>query len=171
MRELDKGAALPTGFARAQGDAVVVQDADLEYFPEDLVPMLDALEREVRPVVFGSRNMGYWSGLHRGRGAAPFYWGGRIVGWACNLLFGTRLTDQPTCYKMFRREVLEKIRLRARGFGFCAEFCARAARAGIPIHEIPIRYAPRTRAEGKKLRPRDGIFALLILAAIRLGVW
>ena len=84
---------------------------------------------------------------------------------------GTSLTDQPTCYKMFRREVLDAIRLRARGFGFCAEFCARAARARIPIHEIPIRYAPRTRAEGKKLRPRDGIYALLILLAIRLGAW
>lgn len=170
-RNMGKGAALHTGFAQATGDAIVVQDADLEYFPEDLVPLFSALEEEERPIVFGSRNLGFWHGLTRGRGRAPFYWGGRMVGWACNLLFGTRLTDAPTCYKMFRREILESIRLKARGFGFCAEFCSRVSRAGYPIHEVPIRYAPRSRAEGKKLRPRDGVAALAILLGVRLGIW
>ncbi len=170
-RNQGKGAALQTGFAHSTGDVIVVQDGDLEYFPEDLPSMFDALTAENRPIVFGSRNLGFWSGLHKGRGAAPFYWGGRLVGWMCNLLFGTALTDAPTCYKMFRRGVLDRFELKAQGFGFCPEFIARAARARFPIHEVPIRYAPRGRAEGKKLRSRDGLTALAILVAIRLGIW
>lgn len=170
-RNQGKGAALHTGFAHSTGDVIVVQDGDLEYFPEDLPRMFETLSAKNRPIVFGSRNLGFWSGLHEGRGAAPFYWGGRLVGWMCNLLFGTAVTDAPTCYKMFQRHVLDAIELKARGFGFCPEFIARAARAGFPIHEVPIRYAPRSRAEGKKLRSRDGLSALAILVAIRLGIW
>jgi len=170
-RNQGKGAALHTGFAHSTGDVLVVQDADLEYFPEDLPRLFEALTERNQPIVFGSRNLGFWSGLHSGRGAAPFYWGGRLVGWICNLLFGTSLTDAPTCYKMFRRDVLEKVDLKARGFGFCPEFIARATRAGFAIHEVPIRYAPRTRTEGKKLRTRDGLAALAILLAIRIGIW
>ena len=126
---------------------------------------------EINKLVDALNDLGRKAGLHKGRGAAPFYWGGRLVGWMCNLLFRTALTDAPTCYKMFRRGVLEAIPLKARGFGFCPEFIARAARAGFPIHEVPIRYAPRSRADGKKLRARDGLNALAILVAIRLGIW
>lgn len=166
-----KGAALHTGFQRCSGDVIVVQDADLEYDPDDLLVMLKVLKSEERPIVFGSRNLGHRLGIHKGRGTWPYYLGGKVVGWACNLLFGTNMSDAPTCYKMFRRHVLDDIVLKAQGFGFCPEFCARVAKQGIPIHEVPIHYAPRSKEAGKKLRPRDGIDALLILVAIRFGLW
>ncbi len=170
-RNQGKGGALHTGFSRASGDVFVVQDADLEYYPEDLVGMMDVLEKEGHPVLFGSRNLGFRMGFHTGRGRAAYYWGGRLVGWVCNILYGTRLTDEPTCYKMFRREVLDGFRLKCKGFAFCAELCARLSLARIPIREVPIRYAPRTRREGKKLKAWDGLYALLVLVAIRIGVY
>lgn len=167
-----KGAALRTGFARATGEVLVVQDADLEYYPEDLVGMLRHLEEKGLPIVFGSRNLGFDLGIEqRGRGRRSFYLGGKLVGAAANLLFGLRLTDEPTCYKMFRREVLEKVRLRCTRFEFCPEFVARAAKAGYRFVEVPIRYAPRGKAEGKKINYRDGLHAIAVLVGIRLGLW
>jgi glycosyltransferase involved in cell wall biosynthesis len=171
-RNRGKGAALRTGFAKATGDAIVVQDADLEYYPEDLVGMLEKLEREGLPIVFGSRNLGFAMGVEQGgRGAPAYYWGGRMLGAIANILFGLRLTDEPTCYKMFRRDVLARFPLKCTRFEFCPEFVARAARAGLPIVEVPIRYAPRGKAQGKKIRFRDGVHAVAVLLAIRVGLW
>jgi hypothetical protein len=93
--------------------------------------------------------------------------GGILVTWCTNVLYGTHLTDEPTCYKMVRRDLLERIPLGAEGFEFCPELTAKIARLKVPIGEIPISYHPRTGAEGKKIRPRDGIIAIAVLLKYR----
>ena len=106
-------------------------------------------------VVYGSRT------LREGqRGGWMFYLGGRFISAVTNLLYATHLTDEPTCYKMFRREDLQQLNLRARGFEFCPEVTAKAARLGWRIHEIPIRYEPRSFEEGKKISWKDGVRAI-----------
>ena len=159
-----KGAAIRTGLAHATGDVVVVQDADLEYDPKDFIPMLEALEKGPAKVIYGSRILG------RNPMSRPsFYLGGRLLSLLTNLLYGTRITDEPTCYKMFRREVLERIDLRCEGFEFCPEVTAKIARLGYEIAEVPIRYRPRAIREGKKIRWRDGWIAIRTLVKLRFS--
>jgi glycosyltransferase involved in cell wall biosynthesis len=159
-RNRGKGAALRTALRHATGDYVVPQDADLEYVPDDLKRLLDAArERGVR-VVYGSRR------LHRENkqySALTFYLGGVLVTWVANVLYRLRLTDEPTCYKLVDRRVIETMDLECERFEFCAEVTAKAARLKEPILEIPIRYRPRHRNEGKKIRARDGIETILTL--------
>lgn len=162
-RNMGKGSALRAGFAVASGDYVVVQDADLEYDPSDLRIMV-AKAREGHKVVYGSRRMG--------RGKNPmaglsYYAGGVLLSWLSNLLYGTRITDEPTCYKMFDRELLNSIPLRCERFEFCPEVTAKVAKRGERIVEVPISYAPRSRAEGKKIAWRDGVAAIRTLLEYR----
>jgi len=175
-----KGAAIRTGLARASGEVIVIQDADLEYCPEEFSNLISPIRDGSATVVYGSRVLGnpefYSMGLlHYHRAGfyrnplltVSFYYGGRSVTALTNLLFGSRLTDQPTCYKMFRREVLDRIELSKNGFDFCSEFTAKLLMAGHTIHEVPISYRPRRVAEGKKLDWRDGIRAILTLFQFR----
>ncbi len=162
-----KGAGVRTGFAHAQGKYVVVQDADLEYDPEDLREMLDLANRENAQAVYGSRRLPPTHG-ERKRGALRYYLGGVILTGITNLLYGTRITDEPTCYKMIERSLLERIPLSSEGFEFCPEITAKIARLGIPIYEVPISYDPRSSAEGKKIRAKDGIIAIWTLAKYRV---
>lgn len=148
-----KGAALRTGLARATGDYVVPQDADLEYEPADLARMLEVALRGGLPVVYGSRRLDKGNKQYS---AIQFYLGGILVTWVANILYGLRLTDEPTCYKMVRRDAIEAMGLECERFEFCAEVTAKAARLRLPIHEIPIAYRPRHIDEGKKIRARDG---------------
>ena len=157
-----KGAAIRTGLAHATGDTVVVQDADLEYDPQDFLPMIEAMEKENTRVVYGSRILG-----HNPMSRPSFYFGGRLLSILTNVLYGTRITDEPTCYKMFRREVVEGLDLRCEGFEFCPEVTAKVARKGYRIVEVPIRYAPRDIREGKKIRWRDGLTAIQTLVRLR----
>ena len=161
-----KGAAVRTGFARATGEYVVVQDADLEYDPTDLACMVAYAKEHNAPVVYGSRRLPLPDSKVR-RGAWYYYLGGLGVTIATNLLYNTRLTDEPTCYKMIARDVLSKITLEQDDFAFCPEVTAKIAKLGIPIVEIPIHYSPRTSTEGKKIRFKDGFIALWTLLKYR----
>ncbi len=160
-----KGAAVRRGIQAATGDVVVIQDADLEYDPDDLPMMLEEMERLGTPVLYGSRRLKYRSSAVQWK----FYYGGVLVTWVTNLLYGSRLTDEPTCYKMWRRDLVQGIELEGDGFEFCAEVTGKVLRQGIPIPEVQIRYYPRRIEEGKKIRAKDGLITVWTLLKHRLG--
>jgi glycosyltransferase involved in cell wall biosynthesis len=158
-----KTAAIRTGLAHATGDLVVIQDADLEYDPADWAKLLaPVLEGRAR-VVYGSRfsgtrrNMLFWSTV-----------GNRFLCLVTNVLYGSRLSDVETCYKLFDRQVLQGITLRSERFGFEPEVTAKLLRASEPICQVPISYDGRTRREGKKISWRDGLETLRILVTCRV---
>lgn len=159
-----KGAALRAGFARATGDYVVVQDADAEYDPRDLRTMVEEVKRTGARVIYGSRRM---RGVRNPTAGITFYAGGLLLTWLANILYGTHITDEPTCYKMFERNLLQSIPLTCIGFEFCPEVTAKVARMGEQIHEVPITYAPRSRAAGKKIQWKDGLIAIWTLLRYR----
>ncbi len=162
-RNRGKGAAIRTALERASGDAILIQDADLEYDPADYAGLLAAFGSEA-PVVYGSRNLGT-----SGHGYALYTWGGRFLTFCANLLFGSDLTDINTCYKLFRRDIIKGLDLSAAGFEFCEEATAKVLRAGWPIKEVPVSYRPRRFAEGKKIRLRDGWLGLMTLIKYRFS--
>ena len=156
-----KGAAIRTAQSHVTGEAVVIQDADLEYNPRDFLPMLTVL-RSGAEVVYGSRVRARQPYAH-----LRYYLGGRLLSAIATLLYRQRLTDEPTCYKMFRAELFRSLELVSEGFGFCPEVTARVALSGIRIHEIPISYHPRSIRQGKKIRWRDGLRAAWVLVRYR----
>jgi glycosyltransferase involved in cell wall biosynthesis len=160
-----KGAALRTGFAAATGALVVVQDADLEYDPNELPLLMKPIIDGRADVVFGSRFMG--SSAHR----VVYFWhmvGNRVLTLSSNMLTNINLTDMETCYKMFRREVLQKIKIEENRFGFEPEITAKVAKLKVPIYEVGISYYGRTYEEGKKIGWRDGFRALYAIVKYNL---
>lgn len=159
-----KGAALQTGFEQAIGEFVIVQDADLEYDPQDILKVIAPLQAGECDVSFGSRYLEHAkqdpSLLHR--------LGNRALTAFSNALTGHRLTDMETCYKAFRREVLQKIDIEQSRFGFEPEITAKLARNGVAIREVGISYACRSRDEGKKIGWRDLINALYCIVRYSL---
>jgi glycosyltransferase involved in cell wall biosynthesis len=153
-----KGAALRTGFAAATGDIVLVQDADLEYNPQEYPRLIQPILDNQADVVFGSRFQG--GQPHR----VVYFWhmvGNKMLTLFSNMATNINLTDMETCYKVFRREVLQKITIEEDRFGFEPEITAKVAKLGVPIYEIGIGYYGRTYAEGKKIHiGRDGFRAL-----------
>ena len=161
-RNQGKGAALRRGFAAVTGDIVVIQDADLEYSPEEL-PMLAELIVEGRAdVVFGSRFLG----RHRVF-LFTHYLGNRLLTLLTNILYNTMLTDMETCYKVMRREVLTGMNLQSNGFGIEPEMTAKIFKRGYRVYEVPITYDGRGYDEGKKIGWKDGVVALWVLLKYR----
>lgn len=162
-RNLGKGAAVRTGISLATGDVILVQDADLEYDPGDFGAILVQFEDPNIEVVYGSRRLNSSNLIC----SSMFLLGGATLTWFTNLLYGTRITDEPTCYKAFRRELLQSLPLRCSRFEFCPEVTAIVPRRGIRIREVPISYSPRSRAEGKKIGLRDWFEAVYTLLRYR----
>lgn len=163
-RNRGKGAALRTGFAGVRGDIVIIQDADLEYDPREYPRMLEPILDGRADVVYGSRFLG---GPHR----VLFFWhylGNQFLTLLSNMLSNLNLTDMETCYKAFRREVLEGLDLKSDRFGFEPEFTAKVARRKFRIYEVPISYSGRTYEEGKKINWKDGVAAIFAILRFRL---
>jgi glycosyltransferase involved in cell wall biosynthesis len=159
-----KGAAVRTGLAHASGDLVIIQDADLEYDPDDWPRLLAPVLKGKARVVYGSRFTG------ERRNMLFWHWvGNRFLSFVTNLLYNTTLSDMETCYKLFDRRLLDGVRLRCDRFGFEPEVTARVLRTGERIYEVPISYTGREPEEGKKITWRDGVEALWILLRCRVA--
>jgi glycosyltransferase involved in cell wall biosynthesis len=158
-----KGAALRTGFKRATGDVIIVQDADLEYDPSEYKTLLHPILDGRADVVYGSRFLG---GPHR----VLFFWhyvGNKFLTLLSNMTTNLNLTDMETCYKVFRREILQDIDLKCNRFGFEPEITAKIARRPVKIYEVPISYSGRDYSEGKKIGWKDGLSALWYIFKFR----
>lgn len=159
---LGKGTAVRKGIETATGDIVLVQDADLEYDPQDYPALLEPIRQGQAEVVYGSRFLGQIEDMRLSNRMAN-----RAFALLTNLLCGTEITDEATGYKVFRAEVIKGLHIRARRFEFCPEVTAKLAKRGYKIHEVPIRYKGRSRKEGKKIGWRDGLMALWTLFKYR----
>ncbi len=153
-----KGAALRTGFQAATGDVVIIQDADLEYDPMEYPKVVNPIFEGKAKVVYGSR---FLNQKRKG------YLANRLANWALttfsNLFTRQKLTDMETCYKAFRRKVIQSVHIEENRFGFEPEITAKISRMKIRIHEVPISYYPRTNAEGKKIGFKDGVRAIYVI--------
>lgn len=157
-----KGTAIRIGLKYATGDYVIIQDADLEYSPEEYPNLLKPVIEDDAKVVYGSRFTGKIEGMRW-----PNLFANKFLTAETNLLFQTGITDVFTCYKVFDRNLINSLNLRCQRFEFCQEATAKVAKKGVKIHEVPIEYQGRSYSEGKKIGARDGFEALWTLLKYR----
>ena len=158
-----KGAAFLTGLSHAQGEYIIIQDADLEYDPNDYLKLMEAMKENNADIVLGARfKKGY-------RGLFIHRFGNRLITGLLNLLFDLKLNDCFTCYKLFRRDTINLLNLKEQSFTVETEIVAKAAKKGLRIIEVPISYYPRPYSEGKKIRCKDGIRAIITIIKYRFS--
>jgi dolichol-phosphate mannosyltransferase len=158
-----KGSAVRMGYEHAKGRYVIVQDADLEYSPEDIPGLLKYAEEHAVSALFGSRRLKKQKQFSH----LSFFIGGTLLTYVCNFLYGTELTDQPTCYKMVRGDVLKTLKLKENDFRFDPELTVMLARKGHRIAELPISYSPRSVDEGKKINWKDWFKWMWVFLSLR----
>ncbi len=153
-----KGAAIRTGLSLAQGDLIVIQDADMEYNPEDYVRLIEPIDAGEVNVVYGSRFLGKFEAM-----SFSHKWGNKFLTFLTAILYNTKITDMETCYKMCRREVYEGMQIKSDRFDFEPEITSKILKKGYKIKEIPINYRARKLGEGKKISWIDGFAAIRAL--------
>lgn len=158
-----KGGAIRTAIAHSTGDIIIIQDADLEYDPQDYYKLIPVIESGKEKVVYGSRFLN----KQNKHSYFSFFLGGQVVTWITNILYFQNLSDEPTCYKVFDAKLLKSIKLNCTGFEFCPEVTAKIAKLGYKIPEVPISYYPRSISEGKKINWKDGVEAIWVLFKYR----
>ncbi len=179
-RNQGKGAAIRTGLKVASNDIVIVQDADLEYDPKEYAALVEPIVSGKADVVYGSRFtkvnkwLFIWHWIKHSLSDKPYeikyifnFLGIQLLNLLANVLYGAGITDEATCYKVFRRNVLQKIDLKCQRFEFCPEVTAKVRKLGYTIYEVPISYTPRSKLEGKKLTLKDGFTAVFTLVKYR----
>jgi dolichol-phosphate mannosyltransferase len=159
-----KGAAIRTAIPFVTGEVTIIQDADLEYDPDDYLKLIEPIKTDNTKVVYGSRFLN----KQNKHSYIRYYLGGVTLSLLANLLYSQKLTDEPTCYKVFDSQLLKSLNLKCRKFEFCPEVTAKVAKRGILIKEVPIAYNPRSISEGKKIRWRDGVKAIWTLIKYRV---
>lgn len=153
-----KGAALKTGFSHATGDIVIIQDADMEYDPLEYPKVIQPIIDGEADVVYGSRFLN-----HKRKGYLANRLANQFLTWLSNIFTGLHLTDMETCYKAFKREIIQSVDIQEKRFGFEPEITAKIADMKIKVKEVPISYAPRTNEEGKKIGFKDGVRAIICI--------
>ena len=160
-----KGYAIRTGLKEVTGKIVIIQDADLEYDPEDYYELIKPIESGEYKVVYGSRNLRKENIKRKDAN----YYGNKLLTFVSNVLYGARITDEATCYKVFETKAIKSLNLKCKRFEFCPEVTAKVRKKGYKIKELPISYEPRSIAEGKKINWKDGIEALWTLIKFRFS--
>ena len=159
-----KGYSIRKGLEHVAGDIVIIQDADLEYDPDDYQKLIAPIISGQAEVVYGSRRL---EPTYKEKFYNVFFWGGWLLSRLTNLLYGTSITDEPCCYKVFKTEVIKNIPLVCERFEFCPEVTAKLLRRGYKIHEVPVSYNPRKIKDGKKISCLDGLEAIITLFKYR----
>ena len=159
-----KESAIRSGLEQVSGEYVLIQDADLEYEPEDYKKLLECAIKNKAEVVYGSRQLG----TRKKSSYISYYLGGLFLTWIANFLYKAKITDESTCYKLFKTKTIKSIPLKGERFEFCPEITAKIVKRGIKIYEVPINYTPRHKEEGKKIKWKDGLRAIWVLIKYKL---